>query len=32
MSKLHFGSVILGLLLGILLYHFAKGRVASAAG
>lgn len=31
MPRVHFGSLIFGLLLGILLYHFAKGRVGARA-
>lgn len=29
MGKIHWGSLILGLLVGILLYHFSKSRVAA---
>jgi hypothetical protein len=31
MSRIHWGSLILGLLVGILLYHFSKSRVAAGA-
>lgn len=31
MSKIHFGSLILGLIVGIMLYHFAGKRVGAAA-
>lgn len=31
MPKVHIGSVILGLLIGVLLYHFSKSRIAARA-
>lgn len=31
MPTIHFGSLIVGLLLGILLYHFTKNRVGAGA-
>lgn len=31
MGKLHWGSLILGLLVGIALYHFSKNRVGAGA-
>jgi hypothetical protein len=31
MPTIHWGSLIVGLLLGILLYHFSKGRVGAGA-
>lgn len=29
MGRIHWGSLIAGLLIGILLYHFSKNRVAA---
>lgn len=31
MPRIHWGSLIVGLLVGILFYHFSKNRVASRA-
>lgn len=31
MSRINWGSLILGLIVGIMLYHFSKNRVAARA-